>query len=217
MKNNIEQLPVEIIDWIQSTNFEELDVTIQTTILKYIEKEEYENMRESFLLIQSNNNHINNHERIKSNLMNAFDDAYPTRKKTNEFSVLWKAASVLLFFSTLWFAYKQQSVEQTVASIKQNIIDTIYVEKVVQQEKIIIDTLWRNVKKESSKKLLAKTIPSVSNNKENGSKQVVELAKNEENDFDILTIDQANTLPNKTKRNSMKDDSLEMNYKFVSL
>lgn len=213
MKNNIEQLPVEIIDWIQSTNFEELDVTIQTTILKYIEKEEYENMRESFLLIQSNNNH----ERIKSNLMNAFDDAYPTRKKTNEFSVLWKAASVLLFFSTLWFAYKQQSVEQTVASIKQNIIDTIYVEKVVQQEKIIIDTLWRNEKKESSKKLSAKTIPSISNNKENGSKQVVELAKNEENDFDILTIDQANTLPNKTKRNSMKDDSLEMNYKFVSL
>jgi hypothetical protein len=223
MKNNMENVPNEIFDWINSISFDDLHEDRKKKVLKHFTKEEYHELFESNKNIQ-NALHQRKHHSGKENLLRLFDEKHPAKKGflvwKNE--VLWKAASVLLLLSTLWFSLrnlKEKTITDTRIVVKY---DTVYVEKESIATKSKEDSATvekiarRSPQMQAAKKHTVNKITQA-NSTANTAEVAYTVTPKPDRDFQILSLSSMNNISNATKRNSMHDDSLEKNFKFVSL
>lgn len=219
MKNNFEHAPNELFDWIQHLSFDELNDAQKETVLKFISQDEYQELYlSSQNIIRDLKNDIFLHSR-KDELFDVFDQTYPNKSQLINTTHIWKAASVLLFISTLWFAF---SSKKNINATTELVRDTIYmtkpsIAKIQPRDTVFIE---RIVEKEPKPRLISSTKIKISNL----HNQEIEIAKNDaiefpkqENDFAVVSVEHANNISNSIKRNSKKDDSLESKFKFISL
>ncbi len=224
MKSNFENIPGEIFDWMAIMPFEALNVTQKRSVLEHFTKEEYNELHESNVNVR-NALHMNKRsDTHKADLMKLYDEKYPAQQSTWKLdrSVLWKAASVFFLVSTIWFAMKGRRVSPVSEPFTVIKTDTVFVEKQPVAASQKRDTVYLQKPVEHYTAKRRKEILPV--NKEVVTSQTVKIPEKTyavlppaENDFQILPVGSINNISNAVKRNSMHDDSLEKNFKFVSM
>lgn len=226
MNTNPEHFPKELFDWIETFPFEALSLEQQIIVQQYISEEEYNDMHLASNEITNSIQHTVRKENIKGQLLQHFDQHYPNQKVS--FSVsksyAWKVASVVLFCSTILLSYLQLNkkvLEQTQIVVKR---DTVYLEKELKQIAPLDQSPMQPEPIASKKVQIVKHVQPKNNNKPQfQSKQNLKIESESpqsyplQQDFHVVSLAESQRKSNSTKRNSMKDDSLERNYKFVSL
>ena len=226
MNTNPEHFPKELFDWIETFHFDALSLEQQIIVLQCISEEEYNDMHLASNEITNSIQHNVRKDNIKGQLLQHFDQHYPNQKVS--FSVsksyVWKVASVVLFCSTILLSYLQLNkkvIEQTQIVVKR---DTVYLEKELKQISPLDQSSMQPEPIASKKVQIVKHVQLKNNIKPQfQSKPNHEIVTEKsqsyqlQQDFHIVSIEESQRKSNSTKRNSMKDDSLERNYKFVSL
>lgn len=226
MKSNPELLPTIFFDWIQQYTFNELNAEQQKHVLQYMTCEEYSEFAESSQQLNASRAHRKSD--IKNKLMHRYDQHYSNRDTSLILSrqLVWKAASVILFITTCWFALKQFNAEKSLPTmIVQH--DTIYLDKniVAIPTNHIPDSTSQMHKTSppSESQIPSKRVQSnkvlVHSTTNHIPKKIIPsyAESNSEQELHTISINEINNKPNAHKRNSMKDDSLEKNFRFVSL
>jgi len=229
MKSDSENIPAALFDWLEKYNFSSLDSAQQSEVLEYFSAEEYSELRQSVLSIESvkQNDAISGLRRPeplatarrvlrKQELLNRFDEKH--RKPAiayrflNRPIALWKAAAVFLLFGSGWMTHyflreKAASPEPVIA-----VMDTMYVTKEAMPvlEKIY-DTVY--IKQQAGPSSIRKIYYK--------GRREETVEKDESSflpgDMNVLSIKDLDSTPNRQKSNSIKDDSLLKKYPFVSV
>lgn len=226
MKNNPETWSNEIFEWIQNYPFDTLSIEQQHEVLNAMSMEDYTEMYESNQLLQAEHQPSNRRQAMKSDLLNRFDQQYSSSSFAS--SMLWKAASVLLFLTSAYFGYKQFNTS-TIITEPIVLHDTIYVDKLIpqtQQSSVVhLDTIKTASspsnrinpiipKPHSSHKTIFHQVASTNRGHSVEASPVSTINSNE---IPVVSLNQLHSSANSNKRNSRKFDSLEQSMPFVSL
>jgi hypothetical protein len=215
MNTNPEQIPNEIFDWLQSKSYDQLNKNQQQKLAPFFTEQEYTAMHQiAFQSKAVNNENISRKASIKENLLLKLDQQQS--KPKNSLLLVkwqaWKVAASFLFIMGIAFLFLKNSIRFEPNS--NNLItkiDTVFIEKLVEKEPLkIYDTVYltQNFRKE---------------NKGNRRSQNLDLnlySRNQiahQTDLNIQSIEDIESLPNKNRGNSIKDDTLLKQYGFVSL
>lgn len=218
MENSAEKIPVHIFDWIQQYRFEDLDSRQQQEVLQHMNRENYAEMHDAYrdiMDVAKSDRMPGTHSR-KQILLDHFDKKYP-QKKLISFNTspltLWKAAAVLLLCLSSGLAYSLLSPKR-LNDMSLASRDTVYVTRqVTSAPKTIHDTVYLEGKTQPAgpkqrRDMRSATETIVQRTSRNGVPAM---------DVNILSVKEMGTIPNQTKHNSMKDDSIGGKYAFVSL
>jgi hypothetical protein len=215
MKNNMEEIPSEIFDWMQAHTFEELDKTQQDIILPYFSKEEYNEFYTIHREAKITETLSPGKERVAKILGRHFDEKHNAgnvhKGLLNRQIVFWKAAAVFVFFITIIsYAYIMKKPGEVISKWSA-LTDTIYVTKEVQSSpEKIHDTVY--IYKTTEEK-------SINRKKENHyditDGKMVQGEENE--DIEVLPVSELENELNGPKKNSRKDDSLSKAYSIITL
>jgi hypothetical protein len=228
MKNNIEQIPNEIFDWIELYSFQELAQSQQQQVLQHLSIEEYNQMHQT--AFQLSNMHWQVQNNNKQELLNLLD--FKTKSKNKPTTNIWRAASAILLICTSFLFYKNFSNTNQGNQFVKSIHDTIFINKnIATISKPIHDTIEiiknsialqkpnpiitrKKIAKKGTEKLFANTktitkgLPS----------QIFlkELNRNEiKNSTEQIQILQAKC--NSDKNNSRSRSTLEKQIKLISM
>ncbi len=219
MKNNIENIPVDIFECLTHLSFQQLTHEQQQQVLSQMSQEEYDELYRSHSLISES---LNTHKRslhTKEALLQMFDEQYPQQAKKAKFStaVYWQAACVLLSMATIFLALQNRQWSSAEETETLTLHDTIFIQQALpaqssvdsgiasSQEKHKVHT---NPKRMDADRRFAKNpAPELNYAK----------APALEENVQVLSINTLHDVSNNSKRNSMHDDSLERNFKFVSM
>ena len=80
MKNNPEEIPSSIFDWIEKKSFNSLSLLEQDEVIKYLTQEEYEIMHLDLVRIKSVAQPRTHSSEIKYRMLHKFDTKYPQAK-----------------------------------------------------------------------------------------------------------------------------------------
>jgi hypothetical protein len=217
MKNKSEQIPSYLFELIMTNSFDTLSIDNKNEVLRYFTEDEYTELYQANQLIESTK-YVSRKQTIKNDLLNRFDETHlkPTRILSFEKSFVWKAASILLLTSTLLLSYShfnKKIIEHTNTIVNH---DTVYIEKETQFA--IQQTNEKNIESiPHSTNSLKKKNNSTSRNVKTIEKISIEKMVESNPDIHVVSIHQMQSKPNSSKRTSRQDDSLEMNFQFVSL
>ncbi|HYG15227.1 MAG TPA: hypothetical protein VEC12_05690 [Bacteroidia bacterium] len=213
MKNNIENTPDYIFDWLQQFSFAQLESAMQKEVLLYFELEEYNDLHQGFMAIKTVSKRGTARERGKQELLSRFDNKYS--KKQPIFNLLtmrvslWKAASVLLVITggLLFLKVNGGQASQGSFTVKT---DTVYVTRGVSLNPVeILDTVYI-VREESTKPTKAAGAVKKAASE---TREYIPVPT----DVQVLSVDEINGISNQTKGNSIKDDTLVKKFSFVNL
>ena len=224
MKNNIEEIPSEIFDWMNQFDFDSLNNEQQKKVLMYFTPNEYQEMVQANILCKDLNLQSQSRIQKKEALMQLFDQQYPIKSRLiNNTNALWKAACVLLLFSTCWFAFdplRNTTQQNHVAEIVKH--DTVYsvrnsVKPIIQYDTVYVTKQSSITSQPNIKKGLQNIHSLPQANNQQISEPVLASLQSATNDINVLPISSILHISNNVKRNSMIEDSLERNFNFVSL
>lgn len=224
MKPNIEEIPVVVFEWIANMPFEALKKEMQAEVLNHLTKKEYNTLHQTHGSIAKTLQVNPFATSRKKELLNLFEETHQNRRPrlALQSDMIWKAASILLLFSTLWFALHSNKtqgefgvhiadtvdtlIKEVPSIVYQTVRDTIYIKQALESKpkRTLANAQGLNERKEH------RTIPT-SSKAEYVSTQPTVV------EFQILTLSSMDKVSNTSRRNSMNDDSLERNFKFVSL
>jgi hypothetical protein len=202
-----ENIPSEIFDWINTLPFEALTIEQRQQVLLYFTQEEYIDMVRALQMVQQTT--ASSKQRIKADLFNRMEQKYPSNNKLiglNKLIPLWQAAAVLLMLTGLiYVGYSSRLQQMTVALNGQR--DTVYLERLIKGDVVkITDTIYATSKVKKATKLTT--------NKVTVHQESVVW---EQQDISIQSLKDIDAPANRTKRNSVLDDSLVRNYRFTTL
>jgi hypothetical protein len=212
MKDNAEEIPTEVFDWIQFYTFEELNKSQQEKVLLYFSEEEYRTFGrwQEEIKNEAGRFESTNKERIAARLGRVFDEKHNTKSRWMYQPVtFWKAAAVFIFFTTVFaFSYILKKPTGLTTNTRE-VVDTVYVKKeVTAGPEKIHDTV-----------VIYKTRENKSNHQRRDpivtGEDVIRLENDD--DLDILPVSAFENEMNGPKNNSRKDDSITKNYKSIAL
>lgn len=193
------ELPAEWFDWLEDYDFDQLTEAQQDLVCAVSDPLTYQEMRESYKLLLTNPLGVT---------PNAATSSGAGTQLRIQRMYIWQAAAVVLFCSTLYFAFRPQ--QNGLPFAVQVLHDTIY------HTKVVYDTL-AIVKTEKPAKPNRRSAPAVATHKQtrytDGPIPGIGVSGN----LDIVKLNTIDDHRNQPKRNSRKDDSLERNFKFVRL
>ncbi|TAE86866.1 MAG: hypothetical protein EAY81_04970 [Bacteroidetes bacterium] len=204
---NEANIPTEVMDWLHTTPFNHLTPKQQTLVLQYFSQEEYTTMVGLLRDLQQHSHPLSK-QRIKSNLLIHFDKKYRANQPyawISQSIPLWKAAAVLLVLAGVgYFNYTTRLRQLAVVFNRKP--DTVYVDRLVQAETVkVIDTVY-------AEKLARKSYKSMKNSLLKEQSVVLQQM-----DIKVQSFKNINNLANRTKRNSISDDTLISTYRFITL
>ncbi len=227
MKTNPEHIPNEVFDWIQSSTFDALLTEQQAIVMTYLTKQEYDEMHDAYVLLASSNKHKPAIHSRKEVLLDQFDLHHGSNQETalSSSTIFWKVAAILLFVTSICLSYYQLThthIEQANTLVQH---DTIYIERTnPSPEKSV--ALPENGQQKNGmlstnntmhKQHLPKKYQSTPFQKREASPEDVASTFNASTDIRTVSIQQINSISNIIKRNSRRHDTLEKNFRFVSL
>lgn len=205
-----ENIPTEIFDWINTLPFEALTIEQQQQVLLYFTKEEYTDMVHALLMVQqTTSTTASSKQRIKADLFKRMEQKYPSYHKPiglNKRIPLWQAAAVVLMLTGLIYVGYSNRLQQMATALHGQ-RDTVYLERLVKADVVkITDTIYTTNRVQKTAKSTA--------SKATVHQETVVL---EQQDISIQSIKNIDAPANRTKRNSILDDSLVRNYRFTTL
>lgn len=224
MKPNIEEIPVVVFEWIANMPFEALKKEMQAEVLNHLTKKEYNTLHQTHGSISKTLQVNPVATSRKSELLNLFDETHQNRRPrlTLQSDMIWKAASILLLFSTLWFAHHSKKTQGELGVHIAEKVDTLIKEVPSIVYQTVRDTIYLKQALESKPKRTLANAQGLNERKEHrtiaaSSKAEYVSTQSAVVDVQILTLSSMDKVSNTSRRNSMNDDSLERNFKFVSL
>lgn len=214
MENNPEQIPSYIFDWLELLPFEGLSASRQEEVLRYFSADAYNELHHTVSDIRHTAHKPADHMRNtrKQMLMQRFDEKHKPQatiiRMFNKPVALWKAAAVFLLIGGGWFSYFMLQHKHLPASTLTTFVDTLYVTKEISPDPLkIYDTVYIDRVSE----------PAQKQRRHQQSKQQQHITGADMDQLNIVSVKELEHLPNSTKRNSMKDDSLVKQYSFITL
>lgn len=209
MATDINQIPSAIFEWQQRFAFNQLSVLQQEEVLRHFTQAEYDDMHQAILLVkETTQTRPERKLAIKQQLLNRFDEVHHKPKKqiwTLPLQ-LWQAAAMIILLGGAFLLINKNKTVVPVQVIAS--ADTVYVEREVAPVKVY-DTVYIEKNSGKVKQVTRRVEPPAS-----GREQLVYPAQQ---DLQIHSIKDLHDVPNQIKRNSIKDDSLISNYRFVTL
>ncbi len=209
MATDINQIPVDIFEWQHRYPFSRLSMLQQEEVLRHFTQVEYDDMHQAILLVQETTQTRPDRKlAIKQQLLNRFDEVHhkPKQQVWTLPLQLWQAAAMVLLLGGAYLLLNKNKTIAPVQVIAE--ADTVYVEREVAPVKVY-DTVY--IERSTGK------VKQVSRRLERSKNLREEERYPTQHDLQIHTIKDLNALPNQIKGNSIKDDSLISNYRFVTL
>ncbi|MEN9339908.1 MAG: hypothetical protein RIQ62_1220 [Bacteroidota bacterium] len=193
MNTNPENFPAAWLDWLQEKDFDQLDESQQHEVIALSDPETYQDLRETHKLLQ---------QHPIADIRDLKSASSSTKKISLHASWYWQAAAVIFMISTLYFVLRPHKAEiiETVTQIH----DTLYL-PAKAHDTIALQTESAT----SNKRLVHKGIAP----KKKNTAGVHEIIS----DLHIVSVHSIDENRNVPKRNSKNEDSLERNFRFVSL
>src|SRR5690348_6576448 len=130
MKNNMEQIPDYLFDWMEKAPFSSLANNQQAEVLKYFSKEEYESLHSTAVNVKNISSQSIASKGRKRELMEEFDRVYKKSSESNYFFMqpvaLWKAAVFLILVGSGWL-YSLILFKKDAGPFQMASADTVYV------------------------------------------------------------------------------------------
>jgi hypothetical protein len=214
MSTKQENIPSEILDWMNESNFDSLQQKQQKLVLKFFSKTEFNDLHFASRQLKAFSKKKRN---SKEFLLNEFDKVHPSKGKIIYFqnsSIFWKAAILLLLIGIGFLQFSILSKDSQTHFVAQTIHDTIVeVKNIVSEPLKIHDTILL------SNKFLAKKEQLVSGSKfeEEEIDKTFESNFQPISDFKVLSIADLKAKPNQVRSGSVRYDSLVKQFQFVSL
>lgn len=227
MENNHQNIPEEIFSWLQARPFEALDSKEKERVTTFFSAEDYDEMHQTAKRIKNSSYPAGNRkEEILDQLLNRFDQIHPPSSKEAKVIpiidslVIWKVASVALLICSGWLGVllMQSNEGKAPAPSLVALRDTIYQIREVATEPIhLLDTVY---------------LPIYLEKKGNGKSEVPDYEDRKKSEMisfsnqqvfvgwqsqGVLPFEAINSEANEPKKNSMKDDSLNRQFTFVTL
>lgn len=217
MKNNPEEIPANIFDWLHLLTFEELDYSQKEEVLAHFTAEEYNQFHATFLSMKDSveKETSSRKKKLRDDLLLHFDEINAVNendeKQTSFFSKkidLWKAAAVFFLFCfsfvLAFFLKSNKTIETGLLSNK----DTVFVTKnVIGPTLQIHDTVYIYKTSEEKNKTT--------------QEERVSFASDEFNIYDdslnTISIEDFENSSNEHKGNSLRKDTLSRKHEFITL
>lgn len=216
MKNNIENTPDYIFDWLGEFSFEELAPAKQKEVLKHFSAEEYNDLHGGYMAVKQAGYRPGKAGRNrKEELLTRFDEAYGKQKPVLRLFTLrvslWKAASVFLVVAGGLLFLKVNGGQPPASGALSSKTDTVYLTREIRQKPVeILDTVYiyqePNTRTVKTKSKSSVETPSGSGEYSHG-----------QSDIHVLSVDEINGISNQVKGSSIKDDTLVKKFSFVGL
>jgi len=217
MEHSKENIPSVIFDWIEVKDFASLTSVEQKIVLKYLTEQEYDELYEGASGIQSiyEMDGMDHNDRIKESLLARFEKRTASSDDNNRLiilpSMIWKAASVMVFLTCCWMFYELRKKNDTITYLMSH-VDTMYLTTEPEPLEVkVFDTVY--LKKEIAKREKTQKVPD--------NKRVSRPSKysnvSVSSDINVLSIKDYEAVPNKQKRNSLKEDTLMRKYRVMTL
>ena len=137
--NEMNQIPNEIFNLVESKAWSALDDNEKAVVLKHLNMEEYNNLHEIFMstvALNEREQHLNLPATIKENL----DKAFKKQHQKNMMIPLWQAAAVFLMMmgGFAYYFFHHSAIEKVIVN---TIHDTLYVPQLVSTEIKKTDTV----------------------------------------------------------------------------
>jgi hypothetical protein len=218
--NNIENSPDELFDWINRMGYSALNAEQKEIVDHFFSPEEYEAMHVAAATMRQNPlQEKDRKSRIRQELLNRFDEKHKQKSKTIAlFPSVWNVAAALLIIGLPLSAYwliRQNS--QTLNNRLSDKIDTVYIEQAVEKQVKVYDTVY--IEKEEKHKEMKRydNVHRETYYREEKNEETIGGQLTGGSGLNIQSIEKLDALPNKPKRNAIKDDSLLNHYGFVTL
>ena len=216
MMNIMENIPSHVFDLIEEKNFPALTALQQKEVLEYFSTEEYNDLHEAAVSAKYFDTEIADAvPLIGQKLFRKFDEKYPVQKKSFLlYSLeLWKVAAIILFLSggALWLIL-QAKYHKEVSYVM--IKDTVYVPSFSSEEIKIHDTVYldRGNNKETKKETHHRVEVITKESGESTSYIPASIPGT-----NLLSNREKDALPDKQKRNPLKEDTALHQFKFIKL
>ncbi|MFM2224007.1 MAG: hypothetical protein RJA07_209 [Bacteroidota bacterium] len=213
MPTSEQNIPTQIFDWMSESNFDSLQKNEQNVVLQFFTKEEFDELNFASTQIKS---FTKKQTGSKQFLLSEFDKQHGQKEKQFFFtdsSMLWKAAVLLLLMGVGILQFSILNKNGTTDVVAQTIHDTIFSVKNIVTEPIKIhDTV-----------LIAYQKPETENFENKGKIESVKIMENEKlnnlpkPDFNVLTISDLQSKPNRQRSGSVRYDTLLKQFQFVTL
>lgn len=224
MKLNIEEIPILVFELMSKQPFDALEKEMQNEVLKCLTNEEYDKLHHTHCSIAKTIQTNPSATSRKSELLNIFEETHQNRRPMLSLpsAMIWKAASVLFLLSTLWFAIVSKKSQNELGAQIVEKVDTLVREIPSIVYQTVRDTIYLKAAEEQIPRTALAKIHRSNKKRTNLSSQTMSEEDAVSNppvsvDLHILTLSSIDKISNTSKRNSMNDDSLERNFKFVSL
>lgn len=224
MNYNIEEIPVEIFEWMNDTHFYALNSDQQKQVLRFFTPGAYDELVDAHKMCKDTSLQLQARKQKKEAMMQLFEQQYSSKHRMIiSVNTLWKAACILLLLATCWFAFdplnNHQHQSPLIATMKH---DTLY--RIQEKEIPVIkyDTIYvvKNANRSGSPSVNHKLQKTNDASKERitpVNEPMVASIQATGTDLQVMPISSLNNISNAFKRNSMLDDSLEKNFNFVRL
>ena len=212
MNKNTENMPTEIFDWLQTSDFKSLVKDQQKQVLLYFSEEEFNAMHlaaDALKMVNSQNN-SRGEGLSKAALLERFDKQHTKIVYFYKQPVFyWQAAAMFLLLLSGWLFYRTYDIKTSLSDRAVASTDTIYVNRDVKSEpEIIHDTVYRYKMIKEARKQREEL--HVSNSSES-------TQDNHLNYIQAIDLKEIHNAANSIRRNSMKDDSLLKKYGYVTM
>jgi len=231
MNNQIPNIPDSLFTWISERNFNELTTAEQAEVILYFSEEEYSAMHQATRWVEDLAARQQKQQLQKKELFERFDQLHSPAKGVFLFQSnrLWKVAAVFFFILSSMMAYRMnhpiRQGQETLALTH----DTIYLEKkypdtsksltapVIVKKTEEVHSLTSE--KTEGKRPLRKN-HTLKRQEEARTKEPIAVMNDTRSGAEVLPpLQNAPTLsiPKGSKRNSRKFDSLDRQFRYVSM
>lgn len=204
MEPNTNNIDLALFALIEQKNFEELNSDEVKMVLNQMSETEFTQMRKTYVLVQKISIQKSRKHEIKQQLLQKFEQHKPSTSwpYALKFNSIHIAASMLIA-SVLTIPFLWKRAEHPSASIPQIVHDTVFLTRTEPPKLITFyDTVFIQKRPQKSSVIMPKTKSNITI---------------PQSDLAIQSLNEMNQLPNQSRNQSLKDDTLIHTYGFVSL
>lgn len=203
--NDESELPGSLLDLAGRKNFSELDASEISLVQRFMNAGQYDALHEASCAAYVNARHSLRRRQLKDELAAAFDSHHNVAPK-RDLRLVWSAAALLLVVLTV-IGFRQVMERLDVRPHVLTVHDTVFVDSPAVPE-VIHDTVYRHAERRVAGGDRTETVSQA---------QAPAPPVGSLNDLGVVTFADFSNEENSVKGNSLKDDSLALNFEFVQL
>lgn len=190
--NEMNQIPNEIFNLVESKAWSALDDNERAVVLMHLTMEEYNNLHEIFMSTVALNQ-AEQHLYVPASIKENLDKAFKKQHQKSMMIPLWQAAAVFLMMigGFAYYVFHHSAIEKVIVN---TIHDTLYVPQLVSNEVKKTDTL-----------IVYRYVNAIKSNNSSESKSIEQVHINETSKAMAMPVSQIRTLSQEEIKRSIKN------------